>query len=119
MANERDVIEQLSISKKQHVDSEQFGYPFEYTYSWDWRPGSLTPLQIYNPENQQWHTIISVIGAKFRCDSFVYYSYLKGAGLSIFNEFVEPLLPLDMFDTFLSCRDWEGVICRNIVGNIG
>lgn len=86
-------------------------FPFTYTLGWDYHPGSIQVNYIYNQRDQQWQVINAIQGAKFRCDSFVYYSYSAGAGLNIFSDFSAPLLPRDMFNQFLSCRDPEGTVC--------
>lgn len=94
------------------VGKDQLSYPFEYTATWDWRPGSDGQQQVYNQLNQAWETVNTPIKAKFRCDSFIYYCYLAAENFHIFPEFIPPLLPRDIFNAFSSCRDPEGILCE-------
>lgn len=57
----------------------QMNYPFEYTLTWDWHPGSSTTHYTYNQITNKWEKVLTANFAKFRCDSFVYYSYLTWA----------------------------------------
>lgn len=67
----------------------QKGVTLKYTLGWKWNPGDKDKK----------------IDALFRCDSFVYYSYLAGAALKIFpSGFHFPFTPPDMFDQFLTFR---------------
>lgn len=85
---------------------EQMQYPFEYTMSWDWHPGSATLHKVYSEKSQQWQDIYSVSqGALFRCDSFVYYSYLAGANAEIVTGgFLPPTNPETIYTAFSNIR---------------
>jgi len=104
----------MPIDKVTKVSKTAFGqiiYPFKYTLGWNYHPGSSYINYSYNQQTKEWEKVNAVRGAKFRCDSFIYYSYSAGAGLNIFPDFSPPSFPKDMFNKFLSCRDAEGTLC--------
>lgn len=88
----------------------QGNYPFEYTMTWNWHAGSYSAHPIYNQASNSWENITTSTNAKFRCDSFVYYSYLAGAGLSIVDEYNMLVYPKTIWKSFLKLRDSSGFI---------
>ena len=103
-----DIDKATKIAK---TATSQYKYPFQYTLGWSYHPGGSVENYVYNQEVKQWQMINAMRKAKFRCDSFVYYSYLVGANIKIFSRFKPPFLPKHMFKEFLSCRDLEGTVC--------
>src|SRR3990167_1757078 len=89
----------------------QMNYPFTYTLTWDYHPGGSDVQYVFNEETQAWDQVYTVREAKFRCDTFVYYSYVTGANLRIIPEYKFPWVPKDMLAVMASCRDPEGTVC--------
>lgn len=91
--------------------TSQGAYPFEYTLTWDWHPGGMAAKYVLNQESRAFESVMATTSAKFRCDSFVYYTYLKGAGLHIVPDFSFPDVPKTLFDSFVECRNNRGTKC--------
>lgn len=90
---------------------EQTRFELEYTLLWDWHPGSVENFHVFNATQNQWGTQLSMSKAKFRCDSFVYYLYLK-AGRAIEPEFKKPhSRPASLFNAMMACRNRLGKYC--------
>lgn len=88
----------------------QTQYPFSYTLTWNWHPGSNSYQYLFNPKVNQWQKYFVATDAEFRCDSFVYYCYLQGANLSIVPQFAFPDTPKTLYDAFLGKRDPVGTL---------
>lgn len=55
--------------------------------------------------------------AKFRCDSFVYYSYLKGAGIKIYSDGDSKYPEMMFYDHFLYWR-FQPVMQKKVASNL-
>ncbi len=89
----------------------QGSFPFEYTLTWDWHPGSFSSQYVLNQQTRAFEAVTTGQSAKFRCDSFVYYTYLAGANLHIIPDFGMPDVPKTLFTAMLACRDNQGKYC--------
>lgn len=93
----------------------QSNYPFEYSMTWDWHPGGSENHLVVNPSTMNIENTRAVSSAKFRCDSFVYYSYLAGAQLHIVPSFGPPDTPKTLFEAMLECRGRQGIHCGSSI----
>lgn len=96
---------------------KQMNFPFEYTLGWNWHPGSYSNYLVFNPEQKNWSQQMATIGAKFRCDSFVYYAY-QSIGKHIIPYYHFRIFPKDLFYAMDSCRNKVGKVCGNAAEKI-
>lgn len=92
---------------------KQTNFPFEYTLGWNWHPGSYSTYFVFNPEQKIWSQQMATIGAKFRCDSFVYYAY-QPIGKPIIPYYHFGVVPRTLFYAMESCRNKAGKVCGNV-----
>lgn len=74
----------------------------EYTYSSHWQEGGYLSLAVYDQTQHKFVNENKIMNAKFRCDTFVYYCYLK-VGISI-PLTLSAIFPRTLFNSFLHRR---------------
>jgi len=66
-------------------------YSPTYVFSATWREGKYVRRWVWDRRYRRWRLKWVKQSAKFRCDSFVYYSYMKGIGVRLVaNNWITP-----------------------------
>jgi hypothetical protein len=103
-----DVSNSPSLTEEQAlqiltIGFKQAEYDPAYTFSADYQPGGKEEILSFNPNHNQLELVQSIKRAVFRCDTFVDYAYLAGAGLQIIESF-QLILPVTTYKNFIHNR---------------
>lgn len=76
----------------------------EYTTTIFWREGSYSARSVYDSVRQEFIKERAMVRAKFRCDTFVNYCYMKGFGVQLPTQPALGVLPRSTYNSFIHKR---------------
>jgi len=74
---------------------DQRNYTPSYTTSASYTVGSKSTQWVYNSARKKWELKTVIVPAKFRCDTFVYYSFDAGIGVKLAGSYITPKIVYD------------------------
>jgi hypothetical protein len=79
-----------SISSVIRVGRDQMDFDPEYTSSATYRVGKIKTQRVWNSRRGRYENKETVVPARFRCDTFVYYCFDEAIGVQLANSSILP-----------------------------